>query len=174
MSVINKLASSIDRKDQVPNQELANEIVKKADKTAIVELVQNLTNKNKTIQNDCIKVLYEIGEQNPGLISGYLNDFIGLLTHKNNRLQWGAMIALNCITPVEPKSIYNNLTQIMNAAEKGSVITRDNTVHLLINLARVPNYFETAFSLLIEQLLNCAINQLPMYAERISPIVNEQ
>ena len=174
MSIINKLASVNYQKEQLLNQELAKEIFETTDKKAIDELVQNLSNKKIAIQNDCIKVLYEIGELDPILISDYLNNFLALLTHKNNRLRWGAMAALNCIAAEQPKNIYGHLTQIMDAADKGSVITRDNAVNLLINLAHVPDYFENAFSLLIEILLKCQANQLPMYAERSLPLINEQ
>ena len=88
MSVISKLASSLDRRDEVPNQELAKQIATKKDKKAVQELVENLNNKSKDIQNDCIKVLYEIGEINPALVADYAKEFISLLDHKNNRLQW--------------------------------------------------------------------------------------
>lgn len=65
MSILPKLASSLGRRDEVPNQELAKQLVKSKDKKAIVELVENLSKKDKNIQSDCIKVLYEIGEQQP-------------------------------------------------------------------------------------------------------------
>ena len=40
--IIEKLASSLGRKDDVPNQELAKEIASKNDKTAINELLEIL------------------------------------------------------------------------------------------------------------------------------------
>ena len=174
MTVIDKLASSLNRRDEVPNQELAKEIVETTNKNAVKELVENLTNKNRAIQNDCIKVLYEIGELKPNLIAGYLDIFLSLLNHKNNRLQWGAMTALNCISTLKPKEIYNNLPQILDAVDKGSVITRDYAVNILINLASVSKLSKNTFSLLIEQLLKSPVNQFPMYAERVLPIVNVQ
>ena len=57
--IIEKLASSLNRRDEVPNQGLAKEIVLSKNKKAIKELVKNLSYK-KAIQNVCIKVLYEI------------------------------------------------------------------------------------------------------------------
>jgi len=174
MTVLDKLSSAFNRRDEVPNQELAQVIAQSADKKAVNELVENLRNKSKAIQNDCIKVLYEIGELKPDLIANYLDNFLALLNHKNNRLQWGAMTALNCITTTKPKEICGNLLQIMDVTENGSVITRDYGVNILINLASVPRYAKNAISLLIEQLLKSPTNQLPMYAERALPIINEQ
>ena len=174
MSILNKLATSLNRRDEVPNQELAKQIVNKKDNKAVKELVENLNNKSKDIQHDCIKVLYEIGEQKPAMIAAYINDFAALLENKNNRLQWGGMSALNRITLENPKAIYSMLGNIISAADKGSVITKDNAVAILIKLCSVKQYTDAAFSLLTEQLLNCPTNQLPMYAENAMPIINEK
>ena len=174
MSVINKLASSLNRRDEIPNQELANHIVEKNDTSGVKDLVANLWNKNKDIQNDCIKVLYEIGERKPALIAEYAKDFIALLDNKNNRLQWGAMTAINTITLQNPRVVYSALPKIIAAAENGSVITRDYAVNILIKLSSVKEYSNNAFSLLSQQLLSSPTNQLPMYAERAISIINDK
>ncbi|MEO9484002.1 MAG: hypothetical protein ABJG47_11170 [Ekhidna sp.] len=174
MTVLKKISSGLGSRDEVPNQELAKSIVKENDKAAIKELVANLRNSNKAIQQDCIKVLYEIGERSPKLITQYINDFVELLVSKNNRLQWGGMIALNCVSKTDPSGIYKNLSQIMSAADKGSVITKDHAVNILVNLASVPDYSSDALSLLLEQLKNCPLNQFAMYAERSFQVVNGQ
>ncbi len=174
MSIIPKLATSLSRRDEVPNQELAKEIAAAGDKNAVKELVDNLANKSKDIQHDCIKVLYEIGELKPALIAAYAQTFTSLLTHKNNRLQWGAMAALDAITLEAPEVIYNALPQIMDAMERGSVITKDRGVNILIKLCSLKKYADDAFSLLIEQLKMSLTNQLSMYAERAIPIINEK
>ncbi len=174
MSVIDKLASSLGHRDEVPNQELAKQIALKKDKKAVKELIDNLNNKNKDIQHDCIKVLYEIGGQSPELIAEYAAVFISLLEHKNNRLQWGAMTAISAITLQEPKLIFKALGKIVNAADKGSVITRDHLVNILIDLCSIKQYAGDSFLLLIEQLLKCPTNQLPMYAEKAAPIIDNK
>lgn len=174
MEVLSRIASALGQRDQAPNLALAREIAETKDKKAVNELVEGLMNKDKAIQNDCIKVLYEIGEIEPFLLVDYLDSFLALLHSKNNRLQWGSMTALNCIVKVKPKEIYDHLPTIMEATEKGSVITRDNAVNVLINLASHPSYSEDAFPLLIEQLLKSPTNQLPMYAERMLPIVTPE
>lgn len=174
MSVIHKLASSLGRKDEIPNQELARQIVNDNDPYAVKELVENLKNKSKDIQNDCIKVLYEIGELKPALIAGYTTEFISLLDNKNNRLQWGAMTAIYTLTLENPHAIYAALSKIIEASDSGSVITKDYAVNILIRLCTIKEFADEAFSLLVEQLLNSPTNQLPMYAERAIPIVNDK
>ena len=173
MSIIEKLASSIKRRDEVPNQELANAIVLSKNKNAIKELIENLSN-TKAIQNDCIKVLYEIGRQEPKLIANYYNEFIQHLGSKNNRLQWGAMTALGTITNERPQEIYEALPIILEATDKGSVITKDHAVTILIKLCTTKRFADNAFTLLMELLLKSPTNQLPMYAERAIPIVTEK
>jgi len=174
MSILNKLATSLNRRDEVPNQELAAEIAAKNNKAAIRELIDNLSNKSKDIQHDCIKVLYEAGERKPELITGYLETFLELLHHKNNRLQWGAMTALHAIALKDPKIIYHSLSKIMDAADKGSVITRDYAVKILIQLSSVKQYADDTFLLLNEQLLGCPSNQFPMYAEYTASVITEK
>lgn len=174
MSILPRLATSLKRRDEVPNQELAKQVAAKKDLSAVKELVDNLSNKSKDIQHDCIKVLYEIGEIAPSLIVPHAASFLTLLTSKNNRLQWGAMTALNTIAQEAPKLIYSALPKIIAAADAGSVITKDYAVHILINLCFVKQYASDAFSLLIEQLTTSPTNQLPMYAERALPIINDK
>lgn len=174
MSVLNQLASALGRRDEVPNRELAEKIASGNDKAAVKELVENLQNKKTDIQSDCIKTLYEIGERKPALIAAYAKEFTALLSHKNNRLQWGAMTALDHIALENPKFMYANLVKIVEASDKGSVITKDHAVNILIKLCSLKAYAEDAFPLLIEQLLVCPTNQLPKYAEDALPVINEK
>ncbi|WP_300598110.1 hypothetical protein [Niabella sp.] len=172
MSIIEKLATSLGRKDEVPNQELAAQIATTNNKKAIRELVENLSNKSKDIQQDCIKTLYEAGHLKPSLIAPYFNDFTGLLRSKNNRLQWGAMTALDAIALENPGATFEALPALAAAADSGSVITRDHFVGILIKLCTVKQYAADAFVLFNEQLRHCPANQLPMYAENALPIIN--
>lgn len=54
MSVLNKLAISQGRRDEVPNQELAHELVEKRDTLGIAEIAANLQNKNADILKKAI------------------------------------------------------------------------------------------------------------------------
>jgi len=171
MSIIDKLATSLNRRDEVPNQELAKQIADTNNINAVKELVENLNNKGKGIQSDCIKTIYEIGAIKPKLIAGFANELITLLDSKNNRLQWGAMTALNCITNENSKAIHSALAKIIAVADKGSVITNDYCVAILIKLCAFKEYADDAFSLLNERLTICPTNQLPMYAENALPII---
>src|SRR5215211_7819929 len=99
MSVLNRLASALERNDEVPNQLLAKEIAEAEDTAAVQELINHLTDPSKAIQSDCIKVLYEIGALKPELLANgvAVEAFIRLLSSRNNRLVWGGMTALGAI-----------------------------------------------------------------------------
>jgi hypothetical protein len=174
MPILNKLASSLGRKDEIPNVELARKIADKDDKKAVAELIRLLKDKSRDVQHDSIKVLYEIGALKPALIASYADDFVELLNHKSNRMQWGAMTAISSIANEVPEKVYQSISYIINAADKGSVITKDQCVSILIKLCSVTRYHDNAFALLIGQLKSSAPNQLPMYAENALPIVKEK
>jgi hypothetical protein len=174
MKVIDFIATSLNKRDEKANQELALEIIKGNRHDWIKELVDNLTNKDKNIQSDCIKVLYEIGENgSPQLIAPYLKDFSNLLTSKNNRLIWGAMIAIDMIASVNPKGVFDFLPSIQKTIDKGSVITIDHGVGILAKLSAHQDFSKKIFPLLIDQLAKCPIKQLPMYAEKSLVAINQ-
>ncbi len=174
MSITEQLASSLGRRDEAPNLALAKKIITAGDKKAVKELVENLDHKNKDIQSNSIKVIYEVAAAKPVLLSGHLPALVALLDHKNNRLQWGAMTALDALTENNPAEVYAALAKIIAVADKGSVITNDHCVAILIKLCTLKNYAADAFTLLNERLLKSPVNQLPMYAEQALPVINDK
>lgn len=175
MTIIGKLSSSLGRRDEVPNQELAREIIKSKNAAAdIKELLNNLAHQNKRVQGDCIKVLYEIGAERPDLIAGYEKEFLNLLENRNNRLVWGAMMALDYIASTNPARIHRHLGKIMLASDRGSVITKDHAIGILIKLAAEKKFANDALALLLDQFRACATNQLAMYAENAQPVIPDR
>jgi hypothetical protein len=172
MSVLNRLASSIGRRDEIPNQELARDLAVKKDKAGIREIAENLWNKDKNIQADCIKVLYEIGSIEPKLIADYAEDFVKLLRSKNNRLVWGGMTALNEVAKANPDGVFKYLDEIKKAKETGSVITVDNAISTLAYTAVTDKYNKAIFPYLLKHLSGCRPKEVPQHAERTLPAVN--
>ena len=165
--MIEKLAYSLGRNDEKPNIELALELIKTGNLAGIDEIAEGLNSKTEQIANDCIKVLYEIGEREPELISGYVDIFIKLLRSKNNRLVWGAMTALSRIASLKPREIFNNLDAVLKAKESGSVITVDNSISVLAELAKSsPEYEKKVFPVIIKHLQNCRPKEVGQHSER--------
>jgi hypothetical protein len=174
LTVLDKLSSRLGRRDEVANQELAVQIVESKNEKEVKELVDNLSNKDKRIRSDCVKVLYEIGEKSPELIAPYHEEFGKLLGSNDNRLVWGGVTALDSIALVDPEGVYLLLPEIMKAAEGESVIARDHAVGILTKLAALGAYSEACVPLLLKQLKTCPVNQFPMYAEMSLKAVNDK
>jgi len=173
MSVIDKLAHSLGRRDEVPNQELARELAAKKDKKGIREIAENLWNKDKNIQADCIKVLYEVGAIEPNLIADYADDFVKCIRNKNNRLAWGGMTALAEVAKANPDVVFKNLDAIKKAKETGSVITVDNAITTLAyTAAGNKKYNEVIFPYLLKHLSSCRPKEVPQHSEKTLPAVN--
>ncbi len=172
MSILNELASAQDIKSDVPNQKLAKKLAESNDAEAINELVANLSNKEKAIQSDCIKTLYEIGYIKPELIAQYADDFIKLLNSKNNRLVWGSMIALSTIAGLATEAIYKEQDVIKTAVKKGSVITVDAGIKTLaIAAAANDDYNAALFPYLMDVLRTCRPKSVAQYAESMATAV---
>ncbi|MEO6180328.1 MAG: hypothetical protein ABIP15_11275 [Devosia sp.] len=169
MSVLDKLASALDRTDERPNVELAETLVAKPDRKAIASLAEALSTGTVATQNDAIKVLYEIGERAPALVAPHAEAFLALLQSKNNRNVWGALSAIATIAATEPKAVAANLKAILAAADKGGVIAKDKAISILADLARAGE--PKAMPALLDRLADAAPNQFPMYCELALPAV---
>ena len=173
MSVLNRLASSVGRRDEIPNQELARDLAARKDKAGIREIAENLWNKDKNIRADCIKVLYEIGSIEPELIADYAEDFVKLLRSKNNRLVWGGMTALAEVAKANPAAVFKYVDEIKKAKETGSVITVDNAITTLAyTAAATDKYNKAIFPYLLKHLSGCRPKEVPQHAEKTLPAVN--
>jgi hypothetical protein len=175
MSVLEKLACFQNRRDEVPNQELARELVETQNREGVREIAENLWNKDKNIQADCIKVLYEVGYLSPELVADHAGDFLKLMKSKNNRLAWGAMIALSTIAALKADEIFPHVREIVQVMDKGSVITKDNGVKILALVARQNEaYCREIFPYLLNHLATCRPKDVPQHSEKSLPAVDGQ
>jgi hypothetical protein len=173
MSVLDKIAFFQNRRDEVPNQQLAKELAETEDKAGVAEITQNLGHKNKNVQSDCLKVLYEIGYLKPELIAKYAPEFLALLKSKNNRMVWGAMIALATVADKKPKDIYAQLNLVTDTIDHGSLITVVWGIKALAKVAAAnQTYQQTIFPYLMAQLKKCIPRDVPMHAQSILPAID--
>lgn len=173
MSVLNKIAYFRNRRDEVPNQELARQLAAVKDRKGIREIAENLWNKNPQVQSDCLKILYEIGFLQPDLIADYAGDFFKLLRSKNNRLMWGSMIALSTVAKIKADEIFLRAQEIKQAMANGSVITLDNGIKILAIVAsKKATYQKQLLPFLLKYLASCRPKDIPQYAEKILVAIN--
>ncbi len=173
MSVLKHIAYFQNRRDEVPNQQLAQALAEKKDKKGIREIADHVWDENPAVQSDCLKVLYEIGYLDPSLITNYADDFLQLLRHKNNRLVWGSMIALSTLAEIKADEIYAHTSEIQKVMEKGSVIIVDNGVKILAIVAsKQERYRRKLLPYLLEHLKTCRPKEVPQHAEKSVVAVN--
>ena len=165
--MIEKVAYTLGRNDETPNIELALELIRTKNSTGISEIVDGLNNPEQQIANDCIKVLYEIGERQPSLISNHVDDFLKLLGSKNNRLVWGAMTALAQIASLKHQELFDNFDIIVKAYRNGSVITVDNSISVFAALIKSGiKYEKKILPILLNHLETCRPKEVAQHAER--------
>jgi len=175
MSILNRIAYYQNRRDEVPNQELARDLAASGDQTGITEIAANLWNKEPNVQSDCLKVLYEIGYLRPELIAPYAGDFLRLLKSRNNRLVWGGMIALSTIAGIASDEINPHVPEIQQAMAGGSVITIDAGIRTLAVVAATSDERRAAlFPYLVNHLATCRPSDVPRHAEMILVAVTTQ
>ena len=166
MSALNKIAFFQNRRGEIPNQELARALAISKDWRGIQEVAENLWNKNRSIRSDCLKVLYEIGYIDPGLIADYVDDFLKLLRDKENRMVWGAMIALASVADRRPKEIWQSIEDVVRVTKRGTVITLVWGVRTMARVAAAsPRYRKVLFPILIGHVRTCIPRDVPTHAE---------
>ncbi len=163
-----QLASALGRRDEVPNVELAKQIAQANDAASVTSLATVLQNGAKAVRQDAIKVFYEIGTRNPPLILSQLPVLLNILTSKNNRLVWGGMAAVATLSEPFPDKIFPHLNRILAAADAGSVIAKDRLIDILVALTGVTAYSNEIMPIIVARLQTSAVNQLPMYAEKVA------
>jgi hypothetical protein len=168
MTALNKIAYFRNRRDEVPNQELARELAQTRNAADIREIAGNLWNREPNIQSDCLKVLYELGYLSPELIAEYGDDFLKLLKNRNNRMIWGGMIALSTIASLQADKIFPHLEEINKTMETGSIITNDAGIKTLVEVAvQKDEYRIRILPYLLERLAASRPVDAPRYAENI-------
>lgn len=163
-----KLSGALGRKDEAPNIKLAEKIAQTNDRAAVSALAAILDSGVKRARHDAIKVLYEIGERNPPLILELIPAFLALLSNKDNRLVWGGLTALAALNAPFPDKIFPHLSKILAAADAGSIIAKDRAIDILVSRAAETPYSDEVLPIILARLAVSAINQLPIYAEKVS------
>lgn len=169
-SLAERLAHAVGRRDEEPNTQLAAELAESKDANDIAQVADLARAGSTAEQNDAIKVLYEIGARDASLLRSHTQLFLDEMHSANNRMAWGALTALAEICRIDPHAIAANLDSILAAADAGSVIAKDQAIQILLGLLVRPQFAEIARAQLLKRLETAAVNQLPMYAERMASI----
>jgi hypothetical protein len=175
MSTLEKIAFYQNRRDEIPNQLLARELVETKNITGIREIAANLENRNKNVRSDCLKVLYEIGYLDPSLIAEFVEEFLMLLKRKDNRMVWGAMIGLATIADRRADEIWSQIEEIIHITQTGTVITQVWGTRVLARVASADEVYRTRIlPVLLQQLRTCLARDVPTHAESMLRAMDRQ
>jgi len=174
MSILDRIASRLGRQDEIPNQDLARDLAFRRDRDGIRAIAAALREADPAVQSDCIKVLYEIGAIQPGLIAEYSGDFLRLLQSPHNRLVWGGMLALSTLADIQADELFLHAVEIQRAVLSGSVITVDAGVKTLALIAaQRKSYAKELFPFLLDHLAHCRPKDVAQHAEKTCVAVND-
>jgi hypothetical protein len=172
MPIIHRIAFYQNRRDDILNVLLGRELAETEDSEGLAEVAAHLCDPNANIASDCLKVLYEAGYLRPELVASYVDEFLALLKHRNNRLVWGSMIALGLIAPLQAERLFAQRALIFETMANGSVITMDNGIQVLAGVASAAaEYNRELFPFLLNHLRTCRTKEVAQHGERISVAV---
>jgi hypothetical protein len=172
MPISDRLAYSLNRRDQVPNKMLAQDIADTEDVSKLQELIEFLNSKpHRRLQMDAMLTIAYVGEQAPEMILPHIDFLVEKLKDSIDRVSWGSMIALSNVSSMALSKMYENLPKILDAMDDGSIVGRDHGYRILINLYGVEKYSNDLFVILLEQLKKAPPNQLGQYVERLIEVV---
>ncbi len=175
MTVLDRIAYMQGRRDEESNVLLARELARSGDVQGVADIASNLFHENPAVSADCLKVLYETGYCDPELIAGYWREFLRLLESRNNRMVWGAMIALGIVAPLRADELFDGIELIFKTIQNGSVITVDNGIKVLAGVASQKNEYRVAiFPFLLDHLRACPAKDVPRHAESIYGAADEE
>jgi hypothetical protein len=174
MTALNRIAFYMNRRDEIPNKELARDLAATQDLAGIAEIAGHLRDKNKSVASDCIGVLYHVGYSNPELIQGYAGDFLDLLHSRENRMVWGGMIALATIAGLQAPDIWSRVDEVITTVDQGTLITVVWGVKTLARVAAADGeYRQRIFPALLQILRTCIPRDVSMHAESMLSAVDE-
>lgn len=175
MTYIELIAYHQGRRDEAANQDLAKDLIKNNNQEGFDEIASYLYDKNKSIASDCLKVLYEAGYHKPEMMLKYLGDFLKLLDSSNNRMVWGAMIALWNLADIASDEIFEHIDLIMSKTETGTTITHVTGIKVMLVLAgKKKSYYDRLYPTLIRYLEVCRPIDFAKRLEDYMVIFNDQ
>ncbi len=175
LAIEKRLASSLKRRDQQPNIELAQELDKELSEnpqsSPVTTLIEIAGTGKKAAQYDAIKTIYELGRINPSHITPFTEQIIALAQTNDSRVIWGVLQVLNILCDFEPVLLMSNLNLLLAATDRSSVIASDNMMAILAKLNAHEDFSPTITPILLQRLAHSAPNQFPTYAELASVTV---
>jgi hypothetical protein len=171
--VLGRLAVAMHRHDDMPNLELAANIVFHLDKDAVGILVSAIERCDDVYAPDAARVLCEVGTRDPELMEDVIERLISLCHEGSSEMLPFAMYALSPMAQRVAESLWDLRELLWSALGEGAEqaeMGRAAAVRLLSALcASGPAYARTLAGGLVDLLGKCMPKDVALYAESVLP-----
>jgi hypothetical protein len=168
-----RLATSVGRSDEMPNLELAADIVFADDADAVSILIAVIERHDDLHAPDAARVVAEVGTRAPDLVLGHAERLIELIDQSRREMLPYTMLALSPVASKHAEALWSSrdlfwqaladLTQPADLAQAGAV-------RLLASLcAAGPDYARTLAGGLVDLLGKCMPRDVAFFAESVLP-----
>lgn len=170
-NVTDRFASALDRRDQGPNEAIAEEIARGATPDLLRDVTKVLESKaNTRLKNDAVMVMMALSRIAPHFLEDHFDLLMKVLRSSSNRQVFGSMIALANLAPLKRRELRGHIPMILKAMDQGTVVTRDHGFTILTELYKEDQSGDL-LSLINEQILKAPPNQLGQYTEKFMIVV---
>ena len=146
-------------------------MAEEADPDEIAELIGLLSDRDKAIRRVTAHLIGEIADRRPDLFLPHIGVLVSITETGSGPAVWEALHVLADVTAYDPAALAPYLEKIAASLDSSSVIARDNAVRILACLATLEDNRPAAMTALLHALRTAPVNQLPMYAETVAPVV---
>jgi hypothetical protein len=171
--VLGRLAVAMNRHDDMPNQELAAEIVFHLDGEAVDVLVRSIERGDDIHASDSSRVLCEVGSRDEELLHPVQERLLTMVREGHDEMLPFAMYALSPLCHRVAEHLWElreNLWNVLSDCEEESELGRAAAVRLLGALcASGPDYARTLAGGLVDLLGKCMPKDVALYAESVLP-----
>ena len=171
LALVTDLAGEL---DQERTRVAALQIAEEADPTQIADLVGLLSDRDKSIRRVTGYMVGGIADPRPDLFLPHVPALIAVTKIGTGPAVWEAQYVLSAVAALDPPALAPYLETIAESFDGDSVIARDNAVRILARLATLEDTRPAAMRALCHALRTAPVNQLPMYAEKVAPVVRPE
>jgi hypothetical protein len=171
--LLDRLAVAMNRHDDMPNQELAADIVFNLDTEAVELLVNSIERGDDVHAPDAARVVCEVGQRDEELLHPVEDRLVVLVQTGRDDMVPFAMYALSPVAPRVATQLWDMRDVMWNVLGDDNMhaeLARAAAVRLLSALcASGPDYARTLAGGLVDLLGKCLPKDVALYAESVLP-----
>lgn len=171
--ILGRLAVAMNRHDDMPNQDLAANIVFHLDEDAVSILVGAIERGDDVHAPDAARVLCEVGSRDHELLLPMAERLVAICEQGNTPMLPFAMYALSPVAPHVAEQLWemrDTFWQVLSGETGHADMAQAASVKLLSSLcAAGPDYARTLAGGLVDLLGKCLPKDVALYAESVLP-----